>query len=180
MGGRTSKIAGTNVVRRYPTRVPQEHPPNPSSQVTTSAGPSSISTGVGPTVHPPAQASFTKSDAIRQDAADPDFASMLKTVGVVQIPDAAKNFDLAGAKNPQLRTLDRRRFLEEQQEEEATNPKTRMKRSVADLGVIHEVLRLRDDKKWEAARIEKELGLADGFVKRLGNHVADISDGRRI
>jgi len=105
---------------------------------------------------------------------------MLKTVGVVQIPDAAKNFDLAGVKNPQLRTLHRRRFLEEQQAEEATNPETRMKRSVADVGIIREVLRLRDDKKWEAARIEKELGLADGFMKRLGDHVADISDGRRI
>jgi hypothetical protein len=55
-----------------------------------------------------------------------------------------------------------------------------MKRSVADVGIIREVLRLRDDKKWEAARIEKELGLADGFMKRLGDHVADISDGRRI
>lgn len=34
--------------------------------------------------------------AIKQDAADPDFAHMLKTVGVVQVPDPARRYDLAG------------------------------------------------------------------------------------
>ena len=50
-------------------------------------------------------------------------------------------------------------------------PGSRTKRSWADVYTIREVMRLRDDRKWDAARIEKELGLADGFVNRLGTHV---------
>ncbi|KAI5815659.1 hypothetical protein BZA77DRAFT_70173 [Pyronema omphalodes] len=180
MGARTSKIApkisssGPTPLRRYPIRNPQPHPENPSSQTTTS-GPegSSISTGVGPTVHPQAQAQYTKTEAIRNDAADPDFASMLKTIGVVQIPDAARNYDLAHVKNPQLRTLDRRQHLKDQQESEIDNPETRYKRSWADVLLIREALELRDNKKWEDTKIEKELRLAPGFMKRLGSQVKE-------
>lgn len=55
-----------------------------------------------------------------------------------------------------------------------------MKRSWADVYTIREVMRLRDDRKWDAARIEKELGLADGFVKRLGNHVKGAFEVNRL
>lgn len=64
MGGKASKIAAGSGLRRYPTRVPQPHPPNQSAQTTASAPPSSISTGVGPTIHPKTQAAFEKTDGM--------------------------------------------------------------------------------------------------------------------
>ena len=59
-------------------------------------------------------------------------------------------------------------------------PGSRMKRSWADVYTIREVMRLRDDRKWDAVRIEKELGLADGFVKRLGIHVKIALEADRL
>lgn len=38
--------------------------------------------------------------AVRDDAADPDFAHMLKTVGAVQIPDSARSYDLGAVVRP--------------------------------------------------------------------------------
>lgn len=114
MGGKSSKIAGaagSTVVRKYPTRTPTQFP---SSQTTNASGPSG-SESISPetTARSEAQAEFSKTEgiihrvaqskkhqltiaAIKQDAADPDFASMLRSVGVAQIPDAARNYDLAG------------------------------------------------------------------------------------
>jgi len=123
-------------------------------------------------VHPKEQASYGKSEAIIRDAADPDFQSMLKTVGAVQIPDAARDFDTQHMKNPQLRTLSRRQQLADDQLEESTNPATRSKRSWVEVGTIQEILRLRDEQGWEPEKIEKQLGLAKGVVGRLGKHVS--------
>ena len=77
-------------------------------------------------------------------------------------------------KNPQLRTLSRRHELETQQLDDMTNPETRQKRSWVDVGTIREILRLRDISKWPPEKIERELGLAPGVVKRLGPHVRDV------
>jgi len=96
---------------------------------------------------------------------------MLKTVGAVQVSDAARSFSLADSKNPQLRTLHQRQYLVEKQLEESTDPQTRGKRSWVDVQIIREILRLRDERKWDAAKIEQSLGLADGVVKRLGSSV---------
>jgi len=113
MGGKSSKIAGaagSTVTRKYPIRTPTQFP---SSQVSSTSDPSSVSPETGPAVSPKAQTEFSKTEGIvprsmqirrrqlttvafRQDAADLDFANMLKTVGVVQIPDSARNCDLAG------------------------------------------------------------------------------------
>lgn len=43
-----------------------------------------------------ASALADRQEVIRKDAADPDYASMLRTVGVVQVPDAARRVDLKG------------------------------------------------------------------------------------
>lgn len=61
MGSKISKLTRTAGVgpRKYPSRLLE----TPSSQ-TTSAGPSSISTGVGPSVHPKAQISWEKDEGI--------------------------------------------------------------------------------------------------------------------
>jgi hypothetical protein len=74
-------------------------------------------------------------------------------------------------KNPQLRTLHQRKYLVEKQLEELADPRTRGKRSWVDVQIIREILRLRDERKWDAAKIEQSLGLADGVVKRLGSSV---------
>lgn len=120
MGQKGSRLAGgaTSTARRYPTRVPQPRPPNPSAQTNVGATghESSISPRAGPTVHPAESARFEKDEGsiptprsrtetelkasdtvIKKDAADPDYAQMLKTVGVVQVADAARRVSLAGS-----------------------------------------------------------------------------------
>ncbi|KAA8901938.1 hypothetical protein FN846DRAFT_956140 [Sphaerosporella brunnea] len=171
MGGKTSKISGAagSAARKYPT-APRSFP---SSQTTTSGGgASSISAGAVPSVHPPPPyAAFEKSDKIRQDAEDPDFANMLKTVGAVQIQEAARNFDLSRVKNPQLQTLQFRKSISNAQEEEISDPRKRAVRSWVGVGQIREILSLRDAHGWPPEKIEKRLGLAPGLVERLGEHV---------
>ncbi|KAL1613113.1 hypothetical protein SLS60_001345 [Paraconiothyrium brasiliense] len=77
MGSSASKgaRAAGATVRKYPSR------PAPS---TTRAPPPIQSGNAGPTVHPPPQASQTKTEAIDLDARDPQFASRLSSIGAVQ------------------------------------------------------------------------------------------------
>lgn len=62
MGSKASKMtraAGVGA-RKYPSRLSEP----PSSQTTTSAGPSPIPTGKGPSVHPKTQISWEKDEGI--------------------------------------------------------------------------------------------------------------------
>ncbi|KAJ4358584.1 uncharacterized protein N0V89_003168 [Didymosphaeria variabile] len=81
MGSSASKgarAAGASTVRKYPSR------PAPSTTRAPAPAPPTHSGHVGPTVHPPPQASETKTEAIDLDARDPQFASRLSSIGAVQ------------------------------------------------------------------------------------------------
>ncbi|KAI5838816.1 hypothetical protein DFP73DRAFT_563277 [Morchella snyderi] len=175
MGSKASKItkAGASAgTRKYPTRTPNLL----SSQTTSSTGPSSISVGKGPSVHPETYASSTKDDAIRQDAQDPDFANMLRAVGSVQqqqtIPDPARNVALNSESSNDLRTLSRRSMFDSRQASETETANAGGNRTMADTSTILQILSLRDEKGWSPERIEKDFKLAPGFLKRLGTKVA--------
>ncbi|KAL0634852.1 hypothetical protein Q9L58_006212 [Maublancomyces gigas] len=173
MGSKISKltrVAGVGA-RRYPSRLPEM----PPSQTTTSAGPSSISTGVGPSVHPKAQISWEKDEAIRQDSQDPDFQSMLRAMGAVQqqqILDTTQRAPLNSQSSNSLHTLSRRQILDDQQTSQSSASETSKNRTWVDTSTILQIISLRDDKGLSAEQIEKEFRLAPGFLKRLGSKVA--------
>jgi len=70
-----------------------------------------------------------------------------------------------------LHTISRRQVLHDQQQVESSSKQGRDRRTWVDTSTIFEILKLRYGKKWEAERIEKELGLAPGLVDRLGDRV---------
>ncbi|PWW80111.1 hypothetical protein C7212DRAFT_305825 [Tuber magnatum] len=70
-----------------------------------------------------------------------------------------------------LHTISRRQVLCDQQRMESSSGQGRDRRMWVDTSTILEILKLRDEKKREAERIEKELGLAPGLVGRLGDKV---------
>ncbi|KAA6407461.1 MAG: hypothetical protein FRX48_08704 [Lasallia pustulata] len=80
MGASKSKVAKTAAGaarRQYPKRVP------PTTNTPSTRPPPGQSSTPGPTVHPQAQASETRDQAINLDASDPDFARSLRTLGPV-------------------------------------------------------------------------------------------------
>lgn len=44
------------------------------------------------------------------------------------------------------------------------------------MGIVREVLRMRDDQGWDAKRIENHFGLAPGVVDRLGTKVRNVQN----
>lgn len=114
--------------------------------------------------------------AINADVADPDFQSMLHTVGVVD-PSGAMSRHTPFSQsqlneNSAIHVLSQRSSISAKQREEFENPSMRARRNWVDTGTIRKIIQLRDEMGWDAMRIEKELGLADGLVERLGNRVA--------
>lgn len=101
---------------------------------------------------------------------------MLHTVGVVD-PSAAMSRHTPISqnqlnKNPAVRVLSQRSSISAKQREEFENPGVKGQRNWVDTGTIRKIIQLRDEMGWDAMRIEKELGLANGLVERLGSRVA--------
>ncbi|KAF8422505.1 hypothetical protein EV426DRAFT_172361 [Tirmania nivea] len=174
MGSAVSKAAriasNSTATRRYPT-TPKDLP---HTQLT----PSDVSrigesTTPGPTVHPPPSISEGGRDAaINFDSTDPDFQSMLHTVGVVDSASAMSiRTPVHSAPNPAHYILSQRAELSTSHDEEARNPHLRDERRWVDTGLIRRILALRDELGWEEESIERELGLKEGFVGRLGRRV---------
>ncbi|RPA97215.1 hypothetical protein L873DRAFT_1791097 [Choiromyces venosus 120613-1] len=161
MGSKASRLIGASSTRKYPTRTPQVLE-SPSYQ------PQDL-----------AQASYNKTQDILRDAQDPDYQSMLKRVGVAEILDPARNVAVNEKSDGRgelqssnsLHTISRRQVLYDLQQMESSSKQGRDRRTWVDTSTIFEILKLRDEKKWEAGRIEKELGLAPGLVDRLGGKV---------
>ncbi|RPB21615.1 hypothetical protein L211DRAFT_869869 [Terfezia boudieri ATCC MYA-4762] len=173
MGSAASKAAriasNSTAARRYPT-TPKDLPhtqPTPSdvSHIRESSIP-------GPTVHPPPSTSDGRDAAINFDSMDPDFRSMLHTVGVVDSASAMSIRTLVhSAPNPAHYILSQRAELSSSHDEEARNPQLRDERRWVDTGVIRRIVALRDELGWEEGRIERELGLKEGVVGRLGRRI---------
>jgi len=153
MGTKASRLLGASSTRKYPTREPQVAEP--------------------PSCHPqdPVQASYNKTQDILRDAQDPGYQSMLKRVGVAEILDPARNIAVNEKSSNSLHTISRRQILYDQQQMESSSKQGRDRRTWVDTSTIFEILKLRDEKKWEAERIEKKLGLAPGLVGRLGDRI---------
>jgi transposase len=96
---------------------------------------------------------------------------MLKRVGVAEILDPARNIAVNEKSSNSLHTISRRQILYDQQQMESSSKQGRDRRTWVDTSTIFEILKLRDEKKWEAERIEKKLGLAPGLVGRLGDRI---------
>ncbi|PUU83843.1 hypothetical protein B9Z19DRAFT_1071341 [Tuber borchii] len=153
MGSKASRLLGASSTRKYPTRAPQVTE-SPSYQA-----------------HGPVQASHNKTQDILRDAQDPDYQSMLRRVGVAEILGPARNVAVSEKSSNSLHTISRRQALHDQQQIESSSKQGRDRRTWVDTSTIFEILKLRDEKKWVAERIEKELGLAPGLVHRLGDRV---------
>jgi len=97
---------------------------------------------------------------------------MLHTVGVVDSASAMSiRIPAHSAPNPAHYILSQRAELSTSHDEEARNPDLRDERRWVDTGVIRRIVALRDELGWEEGRIEKELGLKEGVVARLGRRV---------
>jgi len=96
---------------------------------------------------------------------------MLKRAGVAEIMDPARNIAVSEKSSNSLHTISRRQALHDQQQMESSSKQGRDRRTWVDTSTIFRILKLRDEKKWEAERIERELGLAPGLVDRLGDKV---------
>ncbi|KAF8453138.1 hypothetical protein BGX38DRAFT_1141731 [Terfezia claveryi] len=174
MGSAASKAAriasNSTAARRYPTTpkdLPHTQPtPYDVSRIRESFTP-------GPTEHPPPSTSEGGRDAaINFDSMDPDFRSMLQNVGVVDSASAMSIRTLVHTgPNPAHYILSQRAELSSSHDEEARNPQLRDERRWVDTGVIRRIVALRDELGWEEGRIERELGLKEGVVRRLGRRV---------
>ncbi|KAF8476057.1 hypothetical protein BDZ91DRAFT_204417 [Kalaharituber pfeilii] len=172
MGSAASKAARvasqSTAPRRYPPK-PQDLPTSDVSRI------GDLQAGVGPKVHPsPSISEDTKNEAIISDASDPDFQGMLRRVGIVDsasVMNQSSPYANREQSNPAVHILTQRSALATQAEDEFTNPETRYHRSWVDIGTVRRILDLRDQRKWDAARIEKELGLKEGLVERLGDRI---------
>ncbi|KAL7272192.1 hypothetical protein RUND412_005019 [Rhizina undulata] len=166
MGAKASKITrATSTPRKYPTR-------QPSVQTTPTEVPSSASPAAGSarTLDLKLRSSYDKSDLIKQDAQDPDFQSMLRSVGMVQVPDAARNVRVDMKMSSSLRMLAHRTKLAEEHESNTLDMEKRDQRKWADTHTIRQALQLREMGR-PAEKIENELGLERGFMDRMGNKV---------
>ncbi|CUS08260.1 unnamed protein product [Tuber aestivum] len=153
MGTKVSRLLGASSTRKYPTRAPE--------------------TTVSPSYQPqdPWKANYNKTQDVLRDAQDPGYQSMLKRAGVAEIMDPARNIAVSEKSSNSLHTISRRQALHDQQQMESSSKQGRDRRTWVDTSTIFRILKLRDEKKWEAERIERELGLAPGLVDRLGDKV---------
>ncbi|TGZ76174.1 hypothetical protein EX30DRAFT_274069 [Ascodesmis nigricans] len=157
MGSSSSKLTrAAGRTRTYPT--------TPSPNLRTPPSKPSPAATEPPSTTPP-NASFTKTESIQRDAADPDFAAMLQKVGAVAIPDAARIVDLKRMQNPQLRTLQRRAGLEQEAEKQGGREK-----GLLDVGMVRQILMYKE-KGYNEGKIEGMMGLREGTVGRLGGAV---------
>ncbi|OAG10490.1 uncharacterized protein CC84DRAFT_1184511 [Paraphaeosphaeria sporulosa] len=139
-----ARAAGANL-RKYPSR------PAPGATRAPAPAPLPHSENAGPTVHPPPQASGSRTEAIDLDARDPGLASRLSTIGAVQpnphfSPSSTSSFDPQRnssttqpsdsygmmaelpqsafpdpGSNPALRILDARQRIQQEAEQELEN-----------------------------------------------------------
>ncbi|KAI5808547.1 hypothetical protein DFH27DRAFT_649858 [Peziza echinospora] len=187
---KASRIASqSTATRKYPLR-------DPTSQVSqVGLGGARADTrktttehNIGPEVHPaPSISVGRKDDSILNDAADPDFASMLQRVGVAETstttnpnPNSltrgtpATSIPLDRDVNPSHHILASRNHLRQLMEDQTEDPAQREHRRWVDTATIRQILVLRDDKKLPAPKIEEVLGLAEGTVERLGGRVEGV------
>ncbi|KAI4099568.1 MAG: hypothetical protein LQ345_007481 [Seirophora villosa] len=180
---KSARSAASASIRKYPTRTPASnpttnapaHPPAPAGQPT----------APGPTVHPQKQASGNRDEAINLDASDPDFARSLRSLGPVQpsstlsnsstfSPSATPNENIFPnpALNPALTMLSRRSELAREAEAEFARVRyggdSEEGRRFLEVIKIREILVMRDEKKLSEGEIERQLGLREGLVGRLG------------
>lgn len=197
MGSSASKGARTagSAVRKYPTRPPPSTTTRPSAASAPQAA-NAPASARGPTVHPPAQVSETKTKAIEQDAKDPAFASRLSSLGAVQpnphySPTSTSQFDPQRRddynlfpemmqtppssafpdprNNPVLRVLEARQRIADEAEDELKDVGRRgfTGRKYADAGLIQLALKRRA-KGEPDSRIEEALGFKKGRLSVLG------------
>ncbi|PSN70466.1 hypothetical protein BS50DRAFT_632345 [Corynespora cassiicola Philippines] len=192
MGSSASKgarAAAGSAARKYPSRAPtattRAPPPSPAAPAQ--------APNAGPSVHPPPQASESKTQAIDLDARDPAFASRLNTMGAVEpnphfSPTSTSAFDpqrntsssfpsdMMSAPpqsafpdprdNPVLRVLEARQRIQEEAEEELTQVGRRgfQGRKYLDAGLIQLAL-MRRARGEADQKIEDAMGIKRG---RLG------------
>lgn len=181
MGSKASKPAQA-ATRKFPTRAPGSAP--------RSVAPPPRTEAPAPARNEPAaraQAAYTKEEATRQDASDPDlqtdptFAQRLRQMGVATpnptlsnsstaVPSSFSASPLrpqfpAPSANTTLGVLEARRQIQERFELQTQNPA--VAREFLDVGVVKQVLGMRE-RGAEAADIEKRLRLQPGLVERVG------------
>ncbi|KAF1966967.1 hypothetical protein BU23DRAFT_308257 [Bimuria novae-zelandiae CBS 107.79] len=189
MGSSASKgarAAGASV-RKYPSR--------PAPSTTRAPAPASPQNNVGPTAHPPPQASGAKTEAIDLDARDPAFASRLSSLGAVQpnphySPSSASSFDPQRntstdapsdmmnelpqsafpnpRDNPALRILEARQRIQNEVEGELENVgrPSFQGRTYVDAGTITLAL-MRRQRGEPDSRIEEAFGIKKGRLSML-------------
>ncbi|KAH5598017.1 hypothetical protein HBI26_095520 [Parastagonospora nodorum] len=198
MGNSASKAgkAATSTVRKYPTRSPQ----SATTRIPATSPPSAPkASAAGPTVHPPVQATETRTQAIEQDAKDPALASRLSQLGAVQpnphySPTSTSQFDPQRNRsnnepsdmmqappasafpdprnNPVLRVLEARQRISDLAEDELRNVgrKSFAGLTYADAGVITLAL-MRQSRGEPESRIEQALNIKKGRLSVLGQGI---------
>ncbi|OLN92800.1 hypothetical protein CCHL11_06698 [Colletotrichum chlorophyti] len=187
MGSSSSKAA-QGAARKFPTRAPGGAVPPASAARAAPAPPPSQP----PQARPQAKASTAKTDDITADSINPDnvtaeFSSRLRSMGIVQPNPTFSPTSTAGpsphadliqnpgplfpstSRNATLGTLEARRLLQQQAEEEfeGMGRSTSQGREFLDLKTIVQIHLLRD-KGHSSSEIEERLDLKKGVVARLG------------
>ena len=141
--------------------------------------------------------SYLSVKAINRDAADPDFARSLRSLGPVTPSPTFSNSSVfnsaqqntsgypqpqmfpSAATNPALQILDARNRLTDAAEAEFSEMGRRgfQGKQFLDVVLIRQALMMRDEKGMADTEIEKTLGLKNGVVARLGRKgtVGDVS-----
>ncbi|CAO2657549.1 Nn.00g036750.m01.CDS01 [Neocucurbitaria sp. VM-36] len=193
---KSARVAGS-AARQYPTR----SPPNTTIRPPVTSSPQAANTAAnpaapGPRVHPPVQATETRTEAIEQDAKDPAFASRLSSLGVVQpnphySPTSTSEFDPRRnsspslpsdmmqepptsafpdpRNNPVLRVLEARQRITDEADDELRDVGRRgfAGRKYVDAGLIQLAL-MRQARGEPDSRIEEALGIKKGRLGVLG------------
>ncbi|MCJ1387888.1 hypothetical protein MMC18_000731 [Xylographa bjoerkii] len=191
MGSSSSKAARTAAGaarRQFPKTA---SPPNPAST-------SMVPPPPGPTVYPKQpHANSVRDDTINRDAADPDFARSLRSLGPVTPSPTFSNSSVfnsaqqntsgypqpqmfpSATTNPALQILDARNRLTDAAEAEFSEMGRRgfQGKQFLDVVLIRQALMMRDEKGMTDTEIEKRLGLKNGVIARLGRKgtVGDVS-----
>ncbi|KAI9885007.1 MAG: hypothetical protein M1823_003209 [Watsoniomyces obsoletus] len=187
--GSTSSKAARGAARKYPTRIP---PTSQRPSITESGSVKTPGHGklpadpVAPKGREQSQAHDRRDEAINLDGSDPHYAASLRSLGAVQPntmystsatfnPGTGTSRTQGGIfpdpnKNPAVQVLlARERLAAEAEKEFAEAGKAdQQARQFLDIGTIRKVLMLRDDKKLSAKEIERQFGLKEGVVERLG------------
>ncbi|KAH6650972.1 hypothetical protein F5144DRAFT_70016 [Chaetomium tenue] len=201
MGASGSKVA-QQTVRKFPSRAggssPAASAPKPKASSTPRMRPPPTATAPAPDAQPRSrpQASYTKDEAIRADAMDPnrpefsaEFADRLQKMGIVQpnptyspssiaspflnatgnTSSASSHHYPSPSSNVTLGVLEARRRLEARAREELENmgKSSDKGREFVDIGTVKQMLVLRQGGA-SAVDIEKRLGLRPGLVAKLG------------